>query len=93
MIVPHLPDLINDYKIKLSSWKIQLNMEIRFINPNDITPYVPCFFFNNEDNKPNGMRYIFDENSDNEEIRSDVKTSEIIYGFVKSFLDNYEKKK
>ena len=52
-----------------------------------------AFFFNNEDNKPNGMRHIFDENSDNEEIRSDVKTSEIIYGFVKSFLDNYEKKK
>ena len=53
----------------------------------------PMLFFNNEDNKPNGMRHIFDENSGNEEIRSDVKTSEIIYGFVKSFLDNYEKKK
>ena len=73
MILSHLPDLINDYKNKLSRWKIQLNMEICFINPNNIPPYVPCLFFfsNNQDTKPNGMRQIFDVHSDNEEIRSD----------------------
>ena len=95
MILSHLPDLINDYKNRLSRWKIQLNMEICFINPNNIPPYVPCllFFSNNQDTKPNGMRQIFDVHSDNEEIRSDEKTSEIIYGFIKSLLDNYQKKK
>ena len=51
------------------------------------------FFSNNEEKKPNGMKHIFDVHNDNEEIRSDPKTSEIIYGLVKSLLDNYEKKK
>ena len=35
MIIPYLPDMINDHEAQFGEWNIQLSMKIKFISPKD----------------------------------------------------------
>ena len=35
MIIPYLPDMINDHEAQFGEWNIQLSMKIKFISSKD----------------------------------------------------------